>query len=58
MSFTCYEGMEDNIHAHNHPRTPELVSCTYFGQLLRVFVLGLPASPDLHTTLPKMLVLA
>lgn len=49
--------MED-LHAHNHSREPEFVGRTYFGQLLRVLVLELPTSPDLHINTPKTLILA
>ncbi|KDQ14833.1 hypothetical protein BOTBODRAFT_330621 [Botryobasidium botryosum FD-172 SS1] len=56
MSFICYESMK-HTHAHKHSRTPEFVSCAYFGQFLCVFVLELSASPDLHTASPKTLIL-
>ncbi|KDQ11760.1 hypothetical protein BOTBODRAFT_57190 [Botryobasidium botryosum FD-172 SS1] len=55
-SFIMIEG--EDAHARNHSHTPEFVSWTYFGHLLRIFVLELPTSSDLRSTSPKTLVLA
>lgn len=51
------QGQRD-LHERNHRRTPEFIHEASFGQLLRIFVLHLPASPDLRTTAPKTLILA
>jgi hypothetical protein len=55
-TFIQYEQLVDRL-AHNPRAQPEFVPHTFFGQLERIVVIGLPASPDLKLTSPTTYIL-
>lgn len=47
-----------DIHAKNRRRAPEFVPKAFYGQLQNIFVVQLPASPELELDEPTTLILA